>query len=84
METSKVNGFFGNAAIKILFPEEADNIKKILELPGVNAIGQPLLDGLEVKMNQAAEKAAPLAKDIFINAITNLTITDALSIFRWR
>ncbi|MGB0886416.1 MAG: DUF4197 domain-containing protein [Chitinophagales bacterium] len=79
-KTSKVNGFFGNAAIKILFPEEADNIKKILELPGINIVGEQLLNGLEVKMNEAAEKAAPLAKDIFVNTITSLTINDALSI----
>lgn len=80
MKTSKTNGFFGDAAIKILFPEEADNIKKILDLPVVNQVGQPLMDGLVLKMNQAAEEAAPLAKDIFVNAITNLTITDALNI----
>lgn len=79
-KTSKTNGFFGNAAIKIIFPEEAENIQKILQLPGVSQVGQPLLDGLELKMNQAAEKAAPVARDIFINAITNLTITDALNI----
>ena len=77
-KTSKTNGYFSNAAIKIVFPEEAENIQKILQLPGVSTIGQPLLDGLELKMNQAAEKAAPVARDIFVNAITNLTITDAL------
>lgn len=80
MQTSKTNGYFGNAAIKIIFPKEAENIQKILQLPVVNTVGQPLLDGLELKMNQAAEKAAPVAKDIFISAITNLTITDALNI----
>ena len=78
--TSVVNGYFGNAAIKILFPEEADNIKAILELPVVSTVGEPLLNALELKMNQAAEQAAPLAKDIFVNAITNLTISDALNI----
>lgn len=79
-KTSQLNGFFGNAAIKIVFPKEAENIQKVLQLPGVSQFGQPLLDGLELKMNQAAEKAAPVARDIFINAITNLTISDALNI----
>lgn len=79
-KTSKINGYFGNAAIKIIFPKEAENIQKVLQLPGVSQLGQPLLDGLELKMNQAAEKAAPVARDIFVNAITNLTITDALNI----
>lgn len=79
-KTSQTNGYFSNVAIKIVFPEEAENIQKIMQLPVVNQVGQPLLDGLELKMNQAAEKAAPVARDIFINAITNLTITDALNI----
>lgn len=81
-QTSKMNGYFGNAAIKIVFPKEAENIEKIMKLPGVNQVGQPLLNALELKMNQAAEKAAPLARDIFISAITNLTITDALKILK--
>lgn len=79
-QTSIENGFFANAALKIVFPKEAENIQKILELPVVNTVGQPLIDGLELKMNRAAEKAAPLARDIFIDAIVNLTITDALNI----
>lgn len=80
VQTSVVDGYFGNAALKIIFPKEADNIKKVLELPGVKQLGEPLLDALELKMNRAAEKAAPAAKEIFISAITEITINDALSI----
>lgn len=81
-QTSALDGYFKNAAIKIVFPKEAENIQKILELPMVNTVGKPLLDGLELKMNRAAEKAAPVAKDIFVNAITNLTFTDAINILK--
>lgn len=79
-KTSAENGYFGNAALKIAFPAEAENIQKVLALPGVSTLGQPLLDALELKMNRAAEKAAPAAQEIFISAITEITINDALSI----
>ena len=81
-QTSVIDGYFGNAALKIIFPKEAENIKKILELPIVQQVGEPLLDALELKMNRAAEQAAPAAKEIFVNAITNITINDALSILK--
>lgn len=80
VQTSVIDGYFGNAALKILFPQEADNIKKVLELPGVSQLGVPLLDAFELKMNRAAEAAAPAAKEIFIAAITEITIDDALGI----
>tara|TARA_B110000037_G_scaffold222588_1_gene298176 strand:+ start:3623 stop:4354 length:732 start_codon:yes stop_codon:yes gene_type:complete len=80
VQTSIIDGYFGNAALKILFPQEADNIKKVLELPGVSQLGVPLLDAFELKMNRAAEAAAPAAKEIFITAITEITIDDALGI----
>jgi hypothetical protein len=80
VQTSVVDGYFGNAALKIVFPEEAENIQKVLALPGVSTLGQPLLDALELKMNRAAEAAAPAAQEIFISAITEITISDALSI----
>ena len=73
----KENGYFGNAALKILLPKEAapivDNIKLV---PG----GQSLLDDVVLRLNRAAEDAAGDAKPIFINAITNMSITDATSI----
>jgi len=82
VQTSVVDGYFGNQALKIIFPNEAQNIQKILELPIVSQVGQPLLDALELKMNRAAEAAAPAAKDIFVSAITEMTITDALGILK--
>jgi len=33
-------------------------------------------------LNRGAEKAAPVAKDIFLGAVRNLTITDAFNILR--
>lgn len=75
---SAVDGYFANQAIKILLPPEADVIvDNISSIPGV---GQPLIDQVVLKLNRAAEDAAPQAKDILLNAILNITITDAIAI----
>lgn len=75
---SAVDGYFANQAIKILLPPEADVIvDNISAIPGV---GQPLINELILKLNRAAEDAAPQAKDILLDAILNITITDAINI----
>jgi hypothetical protein len=75
---SALDGYFANQAIKILLPPEADVIVGVInQVPGV---GQPLLDEVVLKLNRAAEDAAPEARDILINAILNITITDAINI----
>jgi hypothetical protein len=70
---SKVNGYFGNQMIKILLPEKIQ--------VAANALGklgyQKQVDDFVLSMNRAAEKAAPLAKDIFIDAIKQMTFEDA-------
>lgn len=82
LKTSAVDGYFKDEALKIVFPKEAENIKKVLELPIVKTLGEPLLKELELKMNRAAEKAAPAAKEIFVSSIKNMTISDAFDILR--
>jgi len=37
---------------------------------------------LQTQLNRGAEKAAPVAKDIFLGAVRGLTITDAFNILR--
>lgn len=75
------NGFYQNLAIKILFPDEAQEILDYVDAYPVLGMA---LDGLTEnfvhRMNQAAEKATPLAKDIFVETITNITFDDALGI----
>lgn len=73
--TSAVNGFYGDALIKILLPEEAQTA-----LVFVEAINPQLVADLELKINRAAEKAATEATPIFANAITSITFDDALQI----
>ena len=74
----KKDGYFSNAAVKILIPEKARNLE-----PALRAIGYgPQLDEFTLSMNRAAEKAAPLAADIFSTAITEMSFDDANKILR--
>lgn len=73
---SNQNGFLGNAAIKILFPAEAQKAERTLRSLGLNQ----LCDNLITSLNRAAEDAAKEAKPIFISAIKQMTIADATNI----
>jgi len=62
---------------KILIPEEATYIiSKVKMVPGFQDVEKQLIE----KMNKAAELAAKKATPIFVNAITSLTIKDAMNI----
>jgi hypothetical protein len=75
---SKVDGYFGNEAIKILMPEK---IRKVTEV--LSAVGyKKEVDDVVLSMNRAAEKAAPKAIPIFVNAIKHMTFDDAQKILR--
>lgn len=74
--TGRPDGFLKNAAIKILLPPKLQTVGKGLRMVGM---GQQV-DELEVGMNRAAEKAAPEAKQIFLNALTKMTFSDARKI----
>ena len=74
---NKTDGYFQDAAVKILLPPEAQVVFNNLNaVPG----GQALVDNLILSINRAAEDAASEALPIFKTAITNLTIGDAISI----
>ncbi|MBK9317315.1 MAG: DUF4197 domain-containing protein [Acidobacteria bacterium] len=74
--TGSVDGFFKNAMIKILLPRQLNTLAR-----GLRVIGQGArVDEFELSMNRAAEKAAPQARQIFVNAIRQMTITDARKI----
>jgi len=74
--TGRPDGYFGNAAIKILMPEKLQTVETGLRMVGYG----PQVDEFVLSMNQAAEQAAPAAKQIFIDAITGMTFDDAKKI----
>ncbi|MFP5041819.1 DUF4197 domain-containing protein [Parasediminibacterium sp. JCM 36343] len=75
---SSVNGFFGNAALKILMPPEAQKLENTLREYGM---GKQVDDAI-LSMNRAAEDASKSAAPIFVNAIKGITITDAVGILK--
>jgi hypothetical protein len=75
---SAVDGFFKDAAIKILLPPEAQKVEKSLRDLGMGS----LVDKAILSVNRAAEDAAKSAAPIFIDAIKTMTIQDALGILK--
>lgn len=76
---SKPNGYFGDAAMKILLPKEAkpiyEQVEKVPLLKGY-------LDDAVLSINRAAEDASSQAQPIFVNAIKSMSITDGLNILK--
>ena len=71
--TGRTDGYFANQAIKILMPEKLKSLEQ-----GLRLIGQgDRIDELVLGMNRAAEKAAPGARQIFVDAIGEMSIDDA-------
>ncbi len=76
-QLSLTNGYYGNAALKILLPPEADIIVNNISLiPG----GDILIENIILGINRSAEDAAKEVAPIFVSAITSMTIMDGLSI----
>jgi hypothetical protein len=75
---SQLDGFYKNDLIKIILPERLQKAEKLLRKAGFNE----LVDNFELSMNRAAEKAASSATDVFVEAITAMTIEDAVTIFK--
>jgi hypothetical protein len=76
-KTSATDGFYKNAALKILLPPEANVIvNNIGKVPG----GNQLLENVILRINRSAEDAAKSAAPIFKKSIQDLSISDALAI----
>ncbi len=75
-QLSAVDGFFANAAVKILFPPEARKAESTLRSIGLGK----LADDVILSLNRAAEDAAKEAKPIFVNAIKQMTLQDVTNI----
>ncbi len=74
--TGRQDGFLGNPAIKIPLPNNLNNLASGARMLGMGS----QVDSLEVGMNRAAEQAAPQAKQIFLDAVTKMSFSDAKQI----
>jgi len=77
-QLSKPDGYFKDAEIKIPMPEKAKNVEEKLRKMGQGK----KVDEAILSMNRAAEDAANAAKPLFVDAIKNMSITDAMSILK--
>ncbi|GAA4331716.1 DUF4197 domain-containing protein [Flaviaesturariibacter amylovorans] len=75
---SAVDGFFKDAALKILMPAEAQKVEKTLRGMGMGK----QVDQAILSMNRAAEDATKSAAPIFLNAIKGITIQDGFNILK--
>jgi len=73
---SVTDGFLGNAAVKILMPAEAQKIEKTLRSVGMGK----LCDQFILSLNRAAETAVKEAAPVFVNSLSQMTVTDAYNI----
>jgi hypothetical protein len=73
---SQSGGYYDNPKIRIPIPGQIQKADSILRAAGYGA----QLDAFEKSMNSAAEAAAPQAKGIFLDAIKDMSISDARSI----
>lgn len=74
---SQPDGYFASEVIKILLPEKMQKLASTLGKIGM----QKQVDEFVLSMNRAAEKAAPEAISIFVDAIKEMSFDDAKSIF---
>lgn len=72
----KTDGYWGDPSIRIPLPGPVEKVEGALKAVGASR----MVDDLHLKMNRAAEAAAPKALNIFVNAAQKMTITDARSI----
>ncbi|MBL7917259.1 MAG: DUF4197 domain-containing protein [Bacteroidia bacterium] len=75
---SKVDGYYKNPKIYIPWPEEAMDMKTKLTKMGM----QKKITEFETSLNRAAEEAAKNAAPVFIEAITNMSLSDGFAILK--
>lgn len=75
-QVGRTDGYFGDAAIRIPLPGPLERVAGPMRNFGAGF----LLDDLSLRMNRAAEQAAPKALDIFVDAVSAMSFNDARAI----
>lgn len=78
LQLNKPDGFFKDALYKVLLPPDAKKIENTLRDLGLNS----LVDKAILQINRGAEDAAGFAKPIFVEAIKNMTLQDAIGLVK--
>jgi predicted small secreted protein len=72
------DGFYRDPKVHIPLPSNLRKVQEALELAEMSY----LLDDLETRLNRAAEIATPHARQLFINAISEMTFEDVATIYK--
>ncbi len=78
LNLNKTDGFFGSEVYKLLLPPDAVKAEKALRNLGMGV----QVDKAILSINRGAEDAVAFAKPIFIEAVKEMTLTDALNILK--
>jgi hypothetical protein len=78
LNLNKTDGFFGSEAYKLFLPPDAKKVENTLRNVGMG----PQVDKAILQINRGAEDAVGYAKPIFVDAIKEMTLVDALNIVR--
>jgi hypothetical protein len=70
------DGFLGNPKVRIPLPGYLEDGAKMLRMIGQGG----RVDELVTAMNRAAEQAVPAAKDLLVNAVRTMSVSDAKGI----
>ncbi|CAA7611354.1 conserved exported hypothetical protein [Magnetospirillum sp. LM-5] len=75
-QLGRADGYNRDPAVHIPLPDSLQKVQAGLKMAGMSG----LTDDLELKLNRAAEAAAPEAKRIFWNALEKMSLDDAKAI----
>ena len=78
LNLNKTDGFFGNEFYKLLMPPDAQKIVNTLNKLGMNQ----LVEKAVLAINRGAEDAVGYAKPVFVDAIKQMTIMEAINIVK--
>lgn len=76
-DLGKQDAYANDPDIHIPLPQKLQDVKSALGRVGLGSV----MDSLELKLNRAAERAAPEAKAVFWNAISEMTLQDVMDIY---
>ncbi|MEX0695733.1 MAG: DUF4197 domain-containing protein [Rhodospirillales bacterium] len=76
-QVGAADGFNADPAIHIPLPEQLTRAQDIMRKFGMSA----LADDVELKINRAAEEAAPKTKELIWKAVNDMTLDDAKKIY---
>lgn len=73
-----VDGFNADPAVHIPLPENLDRAKSMLSAIGMASV----FDDLELRLNRAAEIATPIAQELFLQSINEMSFEDVTDIYQ--